>query len=159
MCRHLVEQRTERASQSSRPRQNRRVRSPQGRSSIISILDRLGLFDGLPLHLNVDRGVTVGRGDASVAQPLADREDVDARSQQMYRGAVAHAVGVQTLACKRGSRNLSTRAMFPQDIPNTEPGEDGTIAVTEQWITDKGLASAFCLRPFSKQTNLLRLGN
>jgi hypothetical protein len=29
-----------------------------------------------------------------VAKPLADREDVDARSQQMYCGAVAHAVGV-----------------------------------------------------------------
>jgi hypothetical protein len=33
------------------------------------------------VHLNIDRGVAVGRGDTSVAQPLADREDVDARSQ------------------------------------------------------------------------------
>ena len=49
------------------------------------MFDRLSLFDGLSLHLNIDRGVTVGRGDASVAQPLADREYVDTRPQQMYR--------------------------------------------------------------------------
>lgn len=34
--------------------------------------------------------------------------------------------------------------MFPQNIANTEPGEHGAIAITEQWVTDKGLASAFC---------------
>ena len=53
------------------------------------MLDALGLFDGLSLPLNIDRGVTVGRGDAGVAQPLADREYVDTRPQQMYRDAVA----------------------------------------------------------------------
>ena len=66
------------------------------------MLDRLSLFDGLSLHLNIDRGVAVGRGDTSVAQPLADREDVDARSQQMYRGAVAHAIGGRRLAASVG---------------------------------------------------------
>jgi hypothetical protein len=39
------------------------------------------------------RGVPVGRGDTGVAKPLADRDDVYARSQEMYRGAMAHAVG------------------------------------------------------------------
>ena len=53
------------------------------------MLDTLGFFDGLSLHLNIDSGVTIGRGDTSVAQPLADREDVDARSQQVYSGAVS----------------------------------------------------------------------
>jgi hypothetical protein len=33
--------------------------------------------------------------------------------------------------------------MFPQDIANTEPREDGAIAITEQWVTDKRLTSAF----------------
>jgi len=41
------------------------------------MLDALGLLDGLSLHLNIDRGVAIGRGDTSVAQPLADREYVD----------------------------------------------------------------------------------
>jgi len=37
--------------------------------------------------------------------------------------AVAHAVGVQTLGCKRGPLSLSTGAMFLQDIANPEPGK------------------------------------
>ena len=53
------------------------------------MFERLSLFDGLSLHLNINRGVAVGRGDTSVAQPLADREYVDTCPQQMYRGAVA----------------------------------------------------------------------
>jgi hypothetical protein len=53
------------------------------------VLDTLGLFDGLSLHLDIDRSVAIGRGDTSVAQPLADREDIDARSQQVYSGAVS----------------------------------------------------------------------
>ena len=119
------------------------------------MFDRLSLFDGLSVHLNIDRGVAVGRGDTSVAQPLADREYVDTRPQQMYRGAVAHAVGVQALACERGSRSLSARAMFPQDIANTEPREHGAIAITEQWVTDKRLAGAFC-QEFTKHFGGLR---
>jgi hypothetical protein len=90
-----------------------------------------------------------------MAQPLADREYVDTRPQQMYRGAVPHAVGVQALACERGSRSLSTRAMFPQNVANTEPRERGTIAITEQWVTDKGIAGAFCQK-FTKHFGCLR---
>jgi hypothetical protein len=108
------------------------------------VLDTLGFFDGLSLHLNIDSGVAIGRGDTSVAQPLADREDVDARSQQVYSGAVPHAVGVQPLGCKRGSGSLSTGAMFPQDIANPEPGKDDAISITKQRIAGKGLAAAFC---------------
>src|SRR5689334_3030006 len=36
----------------------------------------------------------------------------------------------------------SRSAGSPQDIVNTEPREHGTIAITEQWVTDKGLAGA-----------------
>ena len=52
------------------------------------MFDRLSLFDGLSLCLNIDRGVAVCCGNTSVAQPLTDREYVDTRPQQMYRGAV-----------------------------------------------------------------------
>lgn len=55
----------------------------------------MSLFDGLSLRLNIDRGVAVCCGNTSVAQPLADGEYVDTRPQQMYRGAVPHAVGVR----------------------------------------------------------------
>ena len=55
------------------------------------MVDRLGLFDGFPLHLKIGSGIAVGRGDAGVAKPLADRKDVDPRSQQMYRSAEGNA--------------------------------------------------------------------
>jgi hypothetical protein len=58
------------------------------------MIDRLGLFDGFSLHLKICGGITVGRGDTGVTKPLADRKYVDPRSQQMYCGAMAHAVGV-----------------------------------------------------------------
>ena len=42
------------------------------------MINGLCTFDGLSLHLKIDRGVPVGRGDTGVAKPLADRDDVDA---------------------------------------------------------------------------------
>jgi len=53
------------------------------------VINGLCTFDGLSFHLKIDRGVPVGRGDTGVAKPLADRDDVDARSQEMYRGAMS----------------------------------------------------------------------
>jgi len=41
------------------------------------MFERLSFFDGLSLRLNIDHSVAVGRGNTSVAQPLADREYVD----------------------------------------------------------------------------------
>jgi hypothetical protein len=71
-----------RPSQSFKPRQDGCIRSPQCRS--LSVVDRVGLLDGFSLHLKIGGGIAVCRGDTSVAKPLADREDVDPRSQQMY---------------------------------------------------------------------------
>jgi len=45
--------------------------------------------------------------------------------------------------------------MFPQNISNTEPKERGAIAITEQWVTDKGLAGAF-RQKFTKHFRGLR---
>ena len=56
--------------------------------------DRLGLLDGFSLHLQICGGITVGCRDTGVTKPLADCEDVDPGSQQMYGGAMTHAVGV-----------------------------------------------------------------
>ena len=66
------------------------------------VIDGLGLFDCLSLHFEIQRGIAVSRGDTGVAKPLTDRDDVDARAQQMYCGTVAHAVGVQALGLDRG---------------------------------------------------------
>lgn len=65
-------------SQSFKPRQNGCICPPQCRSIVRSMLDRLGLLYGFSLHLKIDGGIAVRRGDSGVAKPLADREDVDA---------------------------------------------------------------------------------
>lgn len=67
------------------------------------MVDHLGLFDGFSLHLKICGGIAVGRGDTGVAKPLTNRKDIDPRSQQMYRGAMAHAVGVKAFVRQCGS--------------------------------------------------------
>ena len=59
-----------------------------------SARDCLGLLDGFSLHFKICGGITVGCGDTGVPKPLADCEDVDPGSQQMYGGAMPDAVGV-----------------------------------------------------------------
>jgi hypothetical protein len=81
-------------SQSFKPRQNGCICPSQRRSIVRSRLDRLGLLDGFSLHLKICRGITISCGDTGVPKPLADCEDIDAGSEQMYRSAMAHAVRV-----------------------------------------------------------------
>ena len=70
------------------------ISAPQRRSIIRRMIDRLGPLDHFSLHLKICGGITVRCGDTGVPKPLADCEDVDAGSQQVYRRAVAHAVRV-----------------------------------------------------------------
>lgn len=103
----------------------------------------LCLFDGLSLQLKIDGGVAVGRGDAGVAKPLADSDDVDARSQQMYCGAMAHAVGVQALGRECRCQRSSSCTVLLEDVADTEPGDSDATAITEQWIVGKRPATTF----------------
>ena len=52
------------------------------------MVDCLSLLDGFSLHLKICGGITVGCGDTGVPKPLADGEDVDPGSEQMYRSAM-----------------------------------------------------------------------
>jgi hypothetical protein len=45
------------------------------------------LFDGFPFHLEIDSCVLIGR--AGVSEPLTDRDDVAARSEQMHGRTVS----------------------------------------------------------------------
>jgi len=102
-------------SQSFKPRQAGCIRSPQRRSTILGMVDRLGLLDGFSLHFEICGGIAVGCGDTGVAEPLADREDVHPGSQQMYRSAVAHAVGVETFVRQCRSHRVSSCTVFPEE--------------------------------------------
>ena len=105
------------------------------------MVDRLGLFDRFPLHLKIGGGITVGCGDTGVAKPLADGKDVDSRSQQMYRSAMAHAVGVETFVRECRSHRMSSRTMFPENVADAEPGEAGTMTITEERIVGRRRAT------------------
>ena len=107
------------------------------------MVDRLGLLDGLSLHLKICGGIAVGCGDTGLPKPLANCEDVDPGSQQMYHGAMAHAVGVQALARQCGSYRLSSCAVFPKDVADAEAGEARASMVTEEWIFGKWAGAPF----------------
>jgi hypothetical protein len=53
------------------------------------VIDRPRQLKGFSLHLEINGGVPVRRGDAGVAEPLTDRDDVDAGSEQMDGRAVS----------------------------------------------------------------------
>jgi hypothetical protein len=95
------------------------------------------------ISIKIDRGVPVGRGDTGVAKPLADRENVDTRSQQMYCGAMAHAVRVQTLGREYRCQRSSSCRVLLEDVADTEAGDAGTTAITEQRIVGKRPAPTF----------------
>jgi hypothetical protein len=128
-------------SQSFKPRQNGCVRSPQRRSIVFRMVDRLGLFDGFPLHLEIGGGITVDCGDTGVAKPLADRNDADSRSQQMYRSGMAHAVAVETFVRECRSHRMSSRTMFPENVADAEPGEAGAMTIAEERIVGRRRAT------------------
>ena len=113
-------------------------------------------------------GITVGCGDTGVPKPLADCKDVDPCSQQVYRGAVTHAVRVQAFARQCGSCRVSSCAMFAEDVSDAEPGEAAATMVAEQWIFGQRAIASFghqrtknfgCLRPQSANTFLASLAN
>lgn len=87
------------------------------------MVDRLGPFDGFSLHLKICGGIAVGRGDTGVAKPLTNRKDIDPRSQQMYRGAMAHAVGVEACCSpmRVSPKMWSTRFFDESGRPDFSP--------------------------------------
>ena len=88
-------------SEGFEPCEDRRVRAPQRKSGFI---DRSRLLDCFSLHLEIDGRIPIGRRYTGVAEPLTYRHDVHARSEQVYGGTVAHAMGVQPLARQRRHR-------------------------------------------------------
>jgi len=115
------------------------------------VINGLRLFDGLSLHFEIQGGVAVSRGDTGMAKPLTDRDDVNARAQQMYCGTVAHAVGVQTLGRKCRCHRLSPYAAFLEDVAHAEPAKAGTTIITKEWIVAERRIAAFgqqCTKDF-----------
>ena len=51
---------------------------------------------------NIQGGVAASRGDTGMAKPLTDRDDIDARAQQMYCRTLAMLLGCKRLAVSVG---------------------------------------------------------
>jgi hypothetical protein len=65
------------------PFKDRGVRAPQ-RDGGGRVIEGPRLLDGFPFHLEIDGCIPIGRCDAGVSEPLTDRDDVDARSEQVH---------------------------------------------------------------------------
>ena len=60
---------------------------------------------------------------------------------KMYRSAMAHAVGVETFVRECRSHRMSSRTMFPENVADAEPGEAGTMTITEERIVGRRRAT------------------
>jgi DNA replication protein DnaC len=119
--------------QGLQPREDRGVRPPGGNARL-HVADRPGLGDRLALHLEVDGGVAVGGVDARMAEPPADRDEVDTGPQEVDGGAVAHAVGMKSLGLEGGRTRTSAGAVLAKDVADAEAGEGLSPVVLEDRV-------------------------
>src|SRR3990172_8557907 len=92
-------------SEGLEPLDDRGVLTPRSDTSRRSG-DRLCLGDRLPLHLEVDCGVAVGRVDAGVPEPMADGGEIDSGLEEMDGRGMAHRVRVKTLTSEARHHGL-----------------------------------------------------
>ena len=59
----------------------------------------------------------------------------------MYRSAMTHAVGVETFVRECGSHRMSSRTMLLENVADAEPGEAGTMTITEERIVGRRRAT------------------
>lgn len=64
---------------------------------------RAGLGNGVALRLKVHRGVAVRGFNACVPEPVADRDQVDSRLEQVSGARVAHHMGVNAVVSRINS--------------------------------------------------------
>jgi hypothetical protein len=118
-------------SEGFEPCEDRRVRAPQRKAGFI---DRSRLLDCFSLHLEIDGRIPIGRRYTGVAEPLTYRHDVHARSEQVYGGTVAHAMGVQPLRRQRRHRLSRSRAVLREDVAHAESRESPTAMIDKEWL-------------------------
>ena len=133
---------TDRPSERLKPFQHGGVGAPRGRPGS-GAGGGASLRERLPLHVEVDGGVPVRGRDTGVAEPLADRDDVDAGPEQVDGSAVPHAVGMEALAAQGRQRGLRTGAVLLQQVADAESAQPGSAVIAEDRLVGLQLASAF----------------
>ena len=99
------------SSECFKPFEHGRVGAPQGRPRG-GAGGGAGLRECLSFHVEIDGRVPVRGRDAGVAEPLADRDDVDAGAKQVDNRAVPHAVGMEALGAQGRHGGLRTGAVL-----------------------------------------------
>ena len=129
------------SSECFKPFQHGSVRAPPGRPGG-GAGGGAGLRERLPLHVEIDGGVAVCGRDAGVAEPLADRDDVDAGAEQVDGRAVSHAVGMKALGTQGRHRGLRAGAVLLQQVADAESGQPGPAVIAEDRLVGLQLAIA-----------------
>ena len=132
---------TDRPSERLKPFQHGRVGAPRGGPRSGSG-GGAGLRESLPLHVEVDGGVPVRGRDAGVAEPLTDRDDVDAGAEQVNRRAVPHAVGMEALGAQGRDGGLRTGAVLLEQVTDAESGQPHPAVIAEDRLVGLQLTSA-----------------
>ena len=93
-----------------------------------------GPFEGLTFSLQVDGSVTIGRLDARMTEPMADRNQIDPRAQKENGGAMAKRVGVYALGGETGYLHMGFLCVAPEDVANTKAAERFATMISEDWL-------------------------
>lgn len=68
-----------------------------------------------------------------MAEPLANRREVDACLEQVNRGRVSKRVGMDAFPRDGGDFRAHRGQMLAQQVPHPEAGQFGAAAIDEQW--------------------------
>ena len=102
-----------------------------------------GLRGRFSFHVEIDGRVPVRGRDAGVAEPLTDRDDIDAGAEQVDSGAVPHAVGMEVFGAQGRDGGLCAGAVLLQQVADAESCQTCPAVVTEDRLIGLRLAAAF----------------
>ena len=109
---------------------------------------REDLRERLTLQIEIGAGVAHGRVEARMAQPLADRGEIDAGLEERDGRTMAYRVRVNALIAQRRHRSGSGGDILPEQIAHPEPRNLAPAHVDE----DEGLGRVdFCRSDFRYQ--------
>ena len=129
-------------SECFKPFEYGRVCAPQGRSRGVEG-GGTRLRERLSFHVEIDGRVPVRGRDTGVAEPLTDRNDIDAGAEQVDSRAVPHAVGMETLDAQGRHGGLRASAVLLQQVADAESCQTCPAVITEDRLVGLRLAAAF----------------